>query len=170
MKKKIDGVLVVEGASDVAFLSSYFEALFFITNGYDVNKEKLGFLSRASKVNRIIIMTDPDKAGETIENKIKNTISGVFTAKIRKNSRKNYKKLGVAESSIKEVEEALKDYITDKELFNQNYELSTLISLDKNPAQKREEIVRKFGLINGNNKSLENQLRILKITREELWK
>ena len=170
MKKKIDGVLVVEGTSDVAFLSSYFEALFFITNGLDVSEEKLDFLSRASKVNKIIVMSDPDEAGQTIENKIKNKINGVFTSKIKKNQRKNYKKSGVAESSIQEVESALKDFVTEDELFNQNYELSTLISLDKNPSEKRQEIANRFGLIIGNNKSLENQLRILKITREELWK
>ena len=91
MKNNFDGVLVVEGASDVAYLSSFINALFFITGGYDINDQKLEFLTRVSKVNKIVILTDPDEAGQAIENKIKNKINGVFVAKISKNSRKSYK-------------------------------------------------------------------------------
>ena len=170
MKTKIDGVLIVEGTSDVAFLSTFLEALFFTTNGLDINSEKLQFLSAASKVNNLIIMTDPDDAGERIKNTIKSQINGVFEVKIEKNSRKNYKKSGVAESDKQVVLNALKPFVTDKELFREKYDLAALISLSVNPTKKREEIVNKYGLINGNNKSLENQLRILKINREELWK
>ena len=170
MKNNIDGVLVVEGASDVAFLSMYINAIFFITNGYDISDKKIEFLSRVSKVNKIVLMTDPDDAGQVIENKIKNKICGVFVAKIAKNTRKSYKKSGVAESDIKEVIETLNPYFTKEEPFSQNYDLNTLISLDKNPSEKRCEIVLKFGLLGGNNKAIENQLRMLKTTREELWK
>ena len=170
MKTKIDGVLIVEGTSDVAFLSTFLEALFFTTNGLDINSEKLQFLSAASKVNNLIIMTDPDDAGERIKNTIKSQINGVFEVKIEKNSRKNYKKSGVAESDKQVVINALKPFVTNKEIFSEKYDLVTLISFCENPTKKREEIVNKYGLINGNNKSLENQLRILKINREELWK
>ena len=170
MKKKIDGVLIVEGTSDVAYLSGFLDALFFVTNGCDINNEKLDFLSRANKVNNLIVFTDPDKAGEGIRNSIKNKIDGVFEAKIEKTARKNYKKTGVAEADKNSVLSALEKYISDKEIYREKYDLSNLISLAENPSKKREEIVNKFGLIMGNNKSLENQLRILKISKEELWK
>ena len=170
MKSNIDGILVVEGVSDVAYLSGYINALFFTTGGYDISDKKIAFLKRVSKVNKIIVMTDPDEAGSTIENKIKNEINGVFVAKIAKNSRKSYKKAGVAESDINVVVETLKPYFTGAEPFTQNYDLNTLISLAENPSEKRREIITKFGLLGGNNKAIENQLKMLKISREELWK
>ena len=84
MKNNIDGVLVVEGASDVAYLSGYINTIFFTTGGYDINDKKIEFLNRVSRVNKIIVMTDPDDAGNTIENRIKNKINCVFVAKIIK--------------------------------------------------------------------------------------
>ena len=45
----IDGVIVVEGKSDVSYLSSFVDSLFFITNGYDINNEKIEFLINVSK-------------------------------------------------------------------------------------------------------------------------
>lgn len=170
MKNNFDGVLVVEGASDVAYLSSFINALFFITGGYDINDQKLEFLTRVSKVNKIVILTDPDEAGQAIENKIKNKINGVFVAKISKNNRKSYKKSGVAESNKEEVIKALKEHFTTSEPFNEKYDLNTLVSLDENPSKKRREIVEKFSLLGGNNKAIENQLRMLRIYKEELWK
>ena len=170
MSKIIDGVLIVEGKSDVAFLSSFIDTYYFITNGYDISQEKLDFLKRVSKVNKLIVFTDPDDAGEKIKNSIINQINGVFDAKITKNSRKNYKKQGVAEAYKEEILNALKDHIVDGKLTRVNYDLANLISLNKNPEEKREEIINKYGLIKGNNKSLENQLNMLKITKEELWK
>ena len=89
-KINIDGVLVVEGKDDVSYLSSFINALFFTTNGYDLNEEKIDFLSRAAKVNKVIIYTDPDEAGETIRNRLKNQINPVFEAKSEKIIRKSY--------------------------------------------------------------------------------
>ena len=170
MKKVIDGVLIVEGKSDVSYLSQYVDTLFFITNGYDLNDEKIDFLSRASKVNKLIILTDPDEAGEEIRNKLKSKINGIFDAKIEKDVRKSYKKTGVAEARIENVMKTLEPYIVSEAINRDNYDLMSLISLSENPEAKRQQIIDKYRLIKGNNKSLENQLRILKISKEELWK
>ena len=170
MKNKVDGVLIVEGKSDVNFLSSFLEALFFISDGYNISKRKLEFLVEASKVNKLIIMTDSDEAGEEIRKKIHDAIHAGYDARIKPNSRKNYKKHGVAEALKEEVLLILKDHLTDKEIFNEDYDLVSLISLSENPKKKREEIIEKYHLVGGNNKAIENQLRILKIKKEDLWK
>ena len=170
MMKKINGVLVVEGKSDVSYLSSFINTLFFTTNGYDINEEKIAFLKEAVKVNKVIVFTDDDKAGETIRNKIKTEINGVFDAKIDANSRKDYLKNGVAEASKESILKALDPYFTEDGPNKVDYDLAGFISLSKDPSSKREEIIKKYRLIDGNNKALENQLRILKISKEELWK
>lgn len=171
MKKiNIDGVIIVEGKADVSFLSNYLDALFFITNGYDLNQEKVDFLNRVSKVNKLLILTDPDKAGEDIRNTIKNKIHAGYDVLIPLKQRKRYQKTGVAESEIEVIINALKPYIKEEENKYIDYELNKYISLSDNPKDTREYIVKKYGLIYGNNKSLNNQLNMLKIKKEELWK
>ena len=170
MKIKIDGILIVEGSSDVSYLSSFLDALYFVTNGLDVSEEKIDFLLEVNKVNKLIIFTDPDDAGKSIKNIIQKSINGTYTASINGLSRKNYKKHGVAEASKNDILEALKPFITDKEIFREKYNLSHLISLSENPEENKQKIIQKYHLIYGNNRSLENQLNILKIKKEEVWK
>ena len=165
-KVYIEGVIVIEGKSDVSYLSSFIDSLWFITNGYDINKEKLDFLKRVSEVNRIIVLTDNDKAGLEIENKIKSEIPSVFTIKTSKNIRKNYKKTGVAETDKEEILRALDQFIGIKKQI-ENYNLTNIISLSVNPEETRKQIVNDYRLINGNNKFLENQLRMLKVDAKE---
>ena len=167
-KINIDGVLIVEGNNDVSYLSSFLNCLFFVTNGYDLCSKKIEFLKEAANRNRLIILTDPDEAGENIRNRLKTQISGVFEAKCRKITRKNTKKSGIAELSKEVVIEALKDYVADKEFLPVNYNLSSLVSLSKSPSNMRLKICEHYRLILGNNKSLENQLNILKISLKEI--
>lgn len=170
MKNNIDGVIVVEGSNDASFISSIVNAQIFITNGYDLSPDKIAFLKEVSKVNKIIILTDSDQAGDNIRNKLKKEINGVFDVIIHSNSRKNYKKNGVAEAEINEALNALTPYFTDKPLFEEDYDLVSLVSLSDNPSIKKEEIIKKYKLVRGNNRYLENQLKMLKINKEELWK
>ena len=167
-KINIDGVLIVEGKDDVSYLSSFVNALFFTTQGYDLNQEKIKFLNKAAAVNKLIIFTDPDEAGEKIRNALKTNIKPVFEAKCEKIVRKDKKKCGIAEMEKSAIETALKDFIIDAPFVRYNYHLSSLISLSANPSETKQRIINKYGLIYGNNNSLENQLNILKILPQEL--
>ena len=167
-KIKIDGVLIVEGKDDVSYLSSFVDALFFTTNGYDLSSKKVEFLLEASKVNKLIIYTDPDEAGETIRKMIKSQISNVFEAKSEKIVRKCYKKCGVAELEKEEVIRSLKQFESTAPITRYNYDLSTLVSLSDNPSRTKQKIISKYRLIDGNNKYIESELNILKIKPEEI--
>lgn len=170
-KYYLDGVLVVEGKSDVSYLSSFIKTNYFITNGYDINDEKIDFLSRVAKRRKVIIMTDNDKAGEDIAEKIKSKINTVFVIKSAKITRKSYKKCGVAETDYNAIVDALKDHLTENkiELDNKpNYRLSHIISLSKNPEIIKNRIINDYRLIYGNIKFLENQLQMLGIEPNEI--
>ena len=167
-KINIDGVLIVEGKDDVSYLSSFVNALFFTTQGYDLNEEKVKFLLKAASVNKLIIFTDPDEAGDEIRNVLKTKIKPVFEAKCEKIIRKDKKKCGIAEMEKSAVETALKDFIIGTPFVRYNCHLSNLISLSANPSETKQKIINKYGLIYGNNNSLENQLNILKILPQEL--
>ncbi len=167
----LDGVLVVEGKSDVSYLSSFIKAHYFITNGYDISEEKIDFLSRVSEKRKVIILTDNDKAGEDIAKKIKTKISKVFVVKSAKITRKSYKKSGVAETEYEAIIDALKDHLSPykKELdVKVSYELNYIISLSDNPETTKNKIINDYRLIYGTNKFLENQLQMLGVKPEEI--
>ena len=166
-KVNIDGVLIVEGKDDVSYLSSFLNAQFFTTNGYDINEDKLNFLKEVAKVNKLIIYTDNDEAGEKIRNVIKSNISGTFDVKSAKMFRKNTKKFGVAELEKEEVLRSLAPYVTTKPIVKNRYNLASLISLSSN-SDARDKLIKKYRLINGTIKSLENQLNLLKVEPEEV--
>ena len=44
MKYFIDGVIVVEGTNDSSFLSSFVDALYVETNGFDIDEQEIDFL------------------------------------------------------------------------------------------------------------------------------
>ncbi len=167
-KINIDGVLIVEGKEDVSYLSSFLNALFFTTNGYDLNNKKIEFLKSASNVNKLIIFTDSDEAGETIRNKLKSEINGVFEAKCPQIYRKNCKKKGIAESTKEAVLDALKEFVVDRPIETYDYDLSTYVSLSKDANKSRQIIIDRYRLIEGNLNSIQNQLNILRIKPQEI--
>ena len=171
-KYYIDGVIVVEGKSDVSYLSSFIDSQFFITNGYDINDEKIDFLKRVAEVQKVIVFTDNDQAGMQIENKIKAKICNAICVKSNKKPRKNQIKCGVAETEKQEILAVLKPFISSENSRKQkaNYNLTRIISLSNNPNETRNRIINDYRLIKGNNKYLEDQLRMLKINVEEFNK
>lgn len=169
-KYYLPGILVVEGKSDVSYLSSFISTLYFTTNGYDINEENIDFLSRVILVNPVYILTDNDEAGKNIEEKIKNKINGVFTLKTPKIPRKNSKKLGVAETDKAVIIKTLELYLESDngQLKKEDYHLTNIISLSNNPQETRKKIIKDYRLIEGNNKFLENQLQMLKVDPQEI--
>lgn len=171
-KYYFDGVIVVEGKSDVSYLSSFIDSKYFITNGYDINSEKLDFLSRVSKVNKIIVLTDNDDAGKRIKNRIKQAIQSVVCVKTPLSNRKNYKKSGVAETNEEVIIKALEPYFDNNNQKGQkrNYNLTKIVSLSSNPHEIRKNIIKEYRLIEGNNNYLEQQLDMLKVDVNEFNK
>ena len=107
MKKIVDGIIVVEGKSDVAFLSSFIDAEFVTTNGSEISHETISYLKERSKNTKIIVLTDPDYPGLKIRNKITENIENVNHAYIDKEKAIKHHKVGVAESNKKEIIKAL---------------------------------------------------------------
>ena len=166
----LDGVLVVEGIQDVGFVSSFINTQMFTTNGSDISEEKIDFLSRVADVNRVIVLTDNDEAGERISNKIKSKINKVFVVKTPEIYRKSAKKHGVAETEKNAIIDSLKDFLQDDrgQFIKTDYELNLLISLSENPSEQKNKVIQQYRLLNGNIKSLEKQLQMLKISKEEI--
>ena len=68
----IGEVIIVEGKSDVAAIRRAVEADCLITGGFSLSPELLGQIEAAYRRRGIIIMTDPDSAGERIRTFLRN--------------------------------------------------------------------------------------------------
>ena len=70
MKKKINMAIAVEGRDDVAAVSNAVEALIIPTHGFGIATETWQMLQKAYDEKGLIILTDPDHAGEQIRKRL----------------------------------------------------------------------------------------------------
>lgn len=127
MKKKIDGIVVVEGKTDVDFLSAYLDAEFVITNGSAISEDTIKYLKNTKQT--IYVLTDPDFPGKKIRDELSNNISNLKHVFIKKENSIKHGKVGVAEGNIDEIIEAFEHAYTDKKDDKGNIQMCDLISL-----------------------------------------
>ncbi len=162
MKKIINDVIVVEGTGDISHLSTYIDALFIQTNGYEIPKEEIDFLTHLPKNKKIIILTDSDEAGENIRKRLNSLLTNVenVRADIDKCHKKD--KHGVAECEEDEILRVLSPYFTDSKP-QTNLTSSTLLKLGIDSQKKRHYLCQQLHLGKCNNKSLLKRLNFLQI-------
>ena len=174
MKKILDAILVVEGKSDVSFLSNYLECEFVITNGSEVSKETIEYLKTSSKSKRIIVLTDPDFPGKKIRTILDEKIPNLEHCYVDKAKSIKNGKVGVAECDIEEVYKALSRSFVNKNSVKETITINELYELDllgsKNSKDNREKLSNKLGLGFNNGKSLHKRLNSLGLTKEEVQK
>ena len=174
MKKHIDGVLVVEGKSDVSFLSNYLDAEFVITNGSDIPSSTIEYLKEVSLTKKIYVLTDPDSPGKRIRDVLDQNIPNLNHCFISKEQAIKNGKVGVAESNIDEVLEALKNAITVDKTKTKTITTQDLYDLgligQNNSNELRELVSKKLHLGFCNGKTLLKRLNYLMISKEDLKK
>ena len=168
MKYHISNVIVVEGKDDEAFLSSFIDAIYVKTNGYQIPKEEIDFLNNPRNQKPIIILTDSDIAGKQIRERINKLVSKGLNIEVDivKCNKKN--KHGVAECEREEVINALKEHI-DNIILKETITNADIVSLDIDKS-KREIICDELKLGLCNNKTFIKRLNYLGYTKEELKK
>lgn len=114
MKYYFDGVLVVEGTGDSAYLSSFIDCLYVETNGYDLPKEEIDFLNHIPSTKKIIVLTDSDDAGINIRKAINGKISNAINASVNIERCNKNNKHGIAECDKEEIINVLKEHFINK--------------------------------------------------------
>ncbi len=69
-KLKIDQAIVVEGRDDVDAVSRAVDALIIPTHGFGITAETWGMIAKAYEEKGLVILTDPDYAGEEIRRRL----------------------------------------------------------------------------------------------------
>jgi ribonuclease M5 len=163
-----NGIIVVEGKADVAFLSSFIMSEYVITNGYELPKSEIAYLEAASKIKQVLVITDPDEPGETIRARlnIPNSIN-IFAKKIFRSKKKKH---GIAECEKDEIVRVLNGYLSEKSLKHNDITVSFLSSIGLNTKINRTIFSKKVPVGTVNMKKLTERLNSLNYTREEIIK
>lgn len=172
MKKKINGIIVVEGKSDVELLSSYIDAEFVITNGSAISDETITYLKNSNR--DIYVLTDPDFPGKKIRDELSSNIANLKHVFIKKENSIKHGKVGVAEGDINEILEAIENAYEEKEIRIGNLTMSDLNEMGLTGSDdsrvKRDLICDKLYLGFCNAKTFLKRLNNNGITKEELRK
>lgn len=171
---KIDGIIVVEGKTDVSFLSSFIDAEFVTTNGSDTPANTIEYLVEASKHKNIYVLTDPDYPGEKIRKILDEKIPNLHHCFVKKENSIKHGKVGVAESTIEEVLFSLKNaVIFDKEsenkiTMNDLYELGLIGN--EGSSEKRALICEKLHIGHCNAKTFLKRINSCNIDINDIKK
>ena len=166
MKKNIDAVIVVEGTADVSVISTYYDALFVVTNGYQIPQEEIDFLNHLPKEKEIIILTDSDEAGEVIRKRINDKLDGFINLKIDISKCNKNGKHGVAEAEREEIIKLLSPFVSESPYGN--ITISDLIQLGIDNKNKRDFLSQELHLGITNNKTFLKRINYLNISKETL--
>lgn len=170
---KIRELIVVEGKSDIDFLSSFLDADFYQVHGSAISNDDIVFLSKANESRGIIILTDPDFPGLQIRHKIKEKIPNAKEAFVRKEVSIKHHKVGVAESTKEEVLSALENVMSfsnNKNIWN--LKNSDLIELGLNGGENstllRKKLCDELHIGFSNSKNLLLKLNSLNLAKDEV--
>ena len=168
MKRKIDGIIVVEGTNDSSYLSSFIDALFIETNGYDIKQEDIDFLQNCD--GKIIILTDSDEAGDHIRKRLLDKLPNAINIKVNSNKCNKNGKHGVAECEKEEILNVLKEHFIKSKTSEQTITLNDLISLTREQKEIKKSISTFYHLGTTKNKEMLRRLNYKKVTKEMLEK
>lgn len=167
----IKEVIIVEGKDDISAVKKAVDAEVIATNGYGFPKGVVERIQKAHKERGIIVLTDPDYAGERIRSKITKLVGNCKHAFISKEDGLKADDIGVENASPKSIVEALKlaryEEVTRRCEFTQADMLKYDLLGMANSSYKRDVLGRKLGIGYCNAKQFLNRLNNYGIEREE---
>lgn len=167
----INEVIVVEGRDDEINLKQYFDCEVITTRGFGITEEIMRQIAVANERTGVIVLTDPDYAGEMIRKKITKRIPECKHAFIPKDEATKDHDIGVENASKESMMKALnkvRSYQTDnKKIFKKSdlYRFGLIGS--KNASNKRAKLGELLGIGYCNGKQLIDRLNNYGITKEE---
>lgn len=167
----IKEVLVVEGKMDVVAIDKAVEADCIITEGFNLKPQALDSIAKAYQKRGIIIMTDPDSAGERIRRFLTKRFPEAKHAFIPKEDATANNDIGIEQASPEAIRTALAKVRTmDWEPTN-NFTGADLLKagISGSPAasEKRARLGAVLGIGYANAKTFLQRLNHYGITRQE---
>ena len=114
MKKRVKELIVVEGKHDVEKLRQVVDCDVICTNGLSISQQQLDIIKQASLKQGVIVMTDPDNAGNRIRDIINNYVANTKQVFIGKKKAIGKRNVGIEYVSNDDLLEALSNVVEFK--------------------------------------------------------
>lgn len=167
----IKEVLVVEGKMDVVAIDKAVEADCIITEGFNLKPSALDSIEKAYKKRGIIIMTDPDSAGERIRRFLTKRFPEAKHAFVPKEDATANDDIGIEQASPEAIRTALAKVRTMDWQPTNNFTGADLLQagISGSPAasERRAKLGAMLGIGYANAKTFLQRLNHYGITREE---
>lgn len=174
MKKSIKEIIVVEGRDDISAVKAAVDAEVIQVNGFAVRKQGTIEKIRVADQNRgIIILTDPDHAGEEIRKYIHKFFPEAKDAYIRRIDGTKDGDVGVENASpeaiITSLEKARCSVLEDDKaaVFTMDYLMDCGLVGNGDASIRREKVGGKLGIGYSNGKQFLSRLNRYGISKEE---
>ena len=164
-------ILIVEGKADVAAVKRAVEAECITTGGFHLTRRTLENISAAYKKRGIIILTDPDSAGENIRKFLSKKFPAAKHAYIPRDEATANDDVGVEQAAPESVRKALSKVrtleINPREEFTAAEMIQFNLAGGANSSKLRDKIGAALGIGFGNVKTFVRRLNSYGVTREE---
>ncbi len=167
----IKEALVVEGKDDASAVKKAVRCDVIITHGYGIKETTFKRIEQAAETTGVIILTDPDFAGEKIRERIAKRVPTCKHAFISKELAMLDGDIGVENASVQTILDALEKVRTVSHCREPEFTNADLIQSDlvggKNASYRRALIGRHLGVGYCNAKQFLGRLNHYGVTREE---
>lgn len=167
----IKEVIIVEGKDDITAVKAALDAEVIATGGFAYKKDFIETLKKIADNRGIIILTDPDYAGEQIRKDLSKHIKNCKHAFLPQGKALKKGDIGVENASKEDIIEAISkarpNEVEKSEEFTKEDLIKHGLAGGPNSSEKRERLGYILGIGYCNAKQLLNRLNNFGITREE---
>ncbi|SHK06077.1 RNAse M5 [Clostridium cavendishii DSM 21758] len=167
----IKEVIVVEGRDDITAVKKAVDAEVIAVGGFGINKKVIDRIKEAQKRKGVIVLTDPDFAGEKIRKIISKRVEGIKHAYISRAEGTKGDDIGVENAEpaaiIKALEEAKATVGEKREEFNIQDLIFFKLSADPKAKLRRELVGKELRVGYGNANQLLSRLNNYGIGKAE---
>lgn len=175
VRPSVSEMVVVEGIHDKQRVDEAVDADVLVLGGDRIAHRIMDVLRRAVQVRGVIILTDPDGAGERIRRRIDQSVPGCKHAYLPRQKAIADGGLGVEHARAEDVRAALLQAKSPAQervrqiTFTQADMLAAGLLSSPDAAERRSTLGDILGIGFGNAKAFLNKLNALGVTRDEFW-
>ncbi|EQB88503.1 ribonuclease M5 [Clostridium punense] len=167
----IKEVIVVEGRDDITAVKRAVEAEVISVSGFGINGQIIEKIKQAQKRQGVIILTDPDFAGEKIRRIIAKRVPDVKHAYITQSEGTKDGDIGVENASPETIIRALENAKCEVKEVRKEFDIQDMVYFkltgDGKSKQRRDVLGKKLGIGYCNTGQLITRLNNYGISKEE---
>lgn len=170
-EKMIKEVIVVEGRDDVTAVKRAVDAEVIAVGGFGINSKVIAKIKEAQKRQGVIVLTDPDFAGEKIRKIISKRVEGIKHGYISREEGTKEGDIGVENASPQAIIEALNKARCEtkekREEFKMEHMFFYKLTGNEVASQRRAKLGKLLGIGYGNTAAFLSRLNNFGISKEE---